>query len=146
MMTVKEYLNQYRWAKEEIQSMRDEIAQLEALAEYVSPKSERSGKVGCHSDRVGTLAAKIADERDRLGQRMAELLEVRDKIKSQIDEIDNMRYRLVLTERYINCKQWEKISADAHYSLRAVQYIHRDAIEAFGRRFPMAGERLEAEL
>lgn len=134
-MTVKEYLNQYRWAKEEIQSMGDEISQLEALAEYVSPKGERSGSGGYASDRVGTLAAKLADEKDRLGQRMAELLDIRDTIKAQIGELDNMRYRLVLTERYINCKQWEEISADAHYSLRAVQYIHRDAIEAFGKRF-----------
>ena len=135
-MTVKEYLNQYRWAKEEIDSMRDEIAQLEALAEYVSPRGERSGNGGYVSDRVGALAAKIADEKDRLGQKMAALLEMRDTIKSQIDEMDNKRYRLVLTERYINCKHWEKISADAHYSLRAVQYIHRDALDAFGQRFP----------
>ena len=133
-MTAKEYLSQYGWAKKEIEIKRDEIEQLEAIAEYATPRGERGGS-GYASDKVGSLAARIADEKNSLQQDVAALLEMRDKIKSQIDEIDNNRYRMVLTERYINCKQWENISADAHYSLRAVLYIHRDAINEFGRRF-----------
>ena len=135
-MTAKEYLSQYRRAINEIESKRNEIEQLEALAEYVSPRGERGGS-GYASDKVGALAAKLADEKDRLQQDVIALLEVRAEIKSRIEQIDNDRYRLVLTERYINCKQWENISADAHYSLRAVLYIHRDALAAFAGKFPI---------
>lgn len=134
-MTPKEYLSQYYWAKKEIESKRDEIQQLETIAEYVSPRTSASGSKGT-DDKVGMLVAKIADEKGKLRQEVSALLAIRDKIKGHIDEIDNKRYRLVLTERYINCKQWREIAADIHYSVRAVQYFHRDALSAFGRKWP----------
>lgn len=134
-MTPKEYLNQYYWAKKLIESKQDEIKQLEVLAEYVSPGIE-SGGGGSASDKVGKLAAKIADEKDKLNQQIEELVNLKTEIKSCIAWIDNKRYRFVLTERYINCKRWNEIAEDNHYSVRSVHYLHQNALNAFGRKNP----------
>ena len=37
-------------------------------------------------------------------------------------------YRTILIDRYINCKKWDDIAADMHYSVRHVTRLHGAAL------------------
>lgn len=134
-MTSKEYLSRYYWAKKDIESMREEIRQLEAMAEYVSPRGD-SGRSSGVSDKVGLTAARLADKRKRLECMVGETLKLMSDIEAKIDMIANERYRWVLKERYVHCRKWTQIAESGFYSLRAVQYNNQRALAEFESRFP----------
>lgn len=138
-MTAKEYLSQfrdhYRWKKKTIESKQREIKHLEAMAEYSSPKW-MGGSNNSKSDRVGGVAAKIADENNKLQQQIEELLELRRKIEAQIDQLDDERHHVVLWEIYVNGSKIEDVAEITHYVARTVEYLHHDALVAFEQKFP----------
>ena len=134
-MTGKEYLNQYYWGKRNIESLRDEILQLEAMAEYVSPVGSTVRSSG-FSDKVGKAAANIADKKKKLERMVEETLELMNDIEAKIEQIDNERYRWILRERYLHFRKWNQIAQRAYYSLRTVQYNNKKALEAFEKKFP----------
>ena len=134
-MTAKEYLSQYYWAKKDIESMREEIQQLEAMAEYVSPRGSTGGSSGV-SDKVGRTAAKLVDKKKKLDSLVGKTLALMNEIEVRIDQIDNVRYRWVLKERYVHCRKWTHIAQRGFYALRTVQYNNQKALAAFESRFP----------
>lgn len=133
-MTAKEYLSQYYWAKKDVESMQEEIAQLEAMAEYVSPRGG-TGRSSGVSDRVGKAAAKLADKKKRLECIVGETLALLDDIEDKIDQISNERYRWILKERYVYCRRWSQIAERNYYSLRTVQYNNQKALAAFEKQY-----------
>lgn len=127
-MTAKEYLGQYRSAMKEIERRREEIAQLEALAEYASPRSDRGGS-GV-SDRVGRLAAKLADERAALQREIEGLMELREEIKAVIGGVSDPTFRQLLMLRYINGFTFERIAEEMYYTYKWVFVLHGRALAA----------------
>lgn len=123
-MTPKEYLNQYYWAKKLIESKQEEIKQLEYLSKHISPETHES-----------RLSNKITTATEELNQQIESLLELRTAIKSQIDSLENIRNRTVLTEKYINRKNWNDIATALNYSLRQVQNFHSEAINDFAAKY-----------
>lgn len=125
-MTAKEYLSQYYWAKKEIESKREEIRQLEAMAEYSSPKWV-SGSSGV-SDKIGNVSAKIIDKAEELNRLIEKSMELLYEIEVCINRMEGERYRYILTERYINCRKWESIADDLHIDTRWLRRLHKRAL------------------
>ena len=129
-MTPKEYLSQYYWAKKLAESKRDEIKQLETLAEYVSPRTE-TGSGGGASDKVGEITAKIVDEKEKLNRQIEELMNLRKEIKATISGVNNPVFRQLLTLRYINGYTFERIAIEMFYTYKWVCVLHGRALAAF---------------
>ena len=126
-MTAKEYLSQYYWTQKRIESLKDELIQLEAAAEYVSPRAETGGSG--MTDKVGSLAAKIADKKLKIYWLIESSIDLKAEIKAKIDRVEDQRYRYILTERYILCRKWEDIAAFLNYSVRQVHRLHGRALQ-----------------
>lgn len=128
-MTPKEYLSQYYWLKKDIESKREEIKQLETLAEYVSPNPEAGGGGGA-ADKVGNLVTKIVDEKDKLNRQIEELIAKRDEVKSVIRDVSDPVFRRLLTLRYINGYTFERIAIEMFYTYKWVCVLHGRALAA----------------
>lgn len=126
-MIAKEYLSQYRNKKLEAKRLKDEIKELEALSEYVSPRLSAGG-IGI-SDKVGNSAAKIADKKRELEHLIDKALELMDEIEACINRVENPRLRYILFERYISCRKWEDIAEELNYTVRQIHRLHGRALQ-----------------
>lgn len=114
-MTAKEFLSQYRTLNAKINAKLDEAAKIRALAERVTP-SEQGGGSGIVSDRVGRGAVRLADLEREIDQDIDRLMDLRAEIETAIENVEDERYRVILTERYLNGKKWCEVSKAVHIS------------------------------
>ena len=137
-MTAKEYLRQFRQLGFRIQTIREEIAAIEAergaLAISIDGLPHSSGI----SDRTGRLAARLADE---LGAMQEELVEIntdywskRQIIVKQINSLDDAVCVRILKLRYVGGYSWEEIAADMAYTVRYVLMLHGKALQDFAKK------------
>ena len=50
-----------------------------------------------------------------------------------INKLDNVIYRTVLVDRYINCLTWEEVSEGLNMSVRHILRLHGKALNAIKR-------------
>lgn len=134
-MTTKDFLSQYRELKAEIEGLRDELKQLEAIAEKTSPSREPCSGGGNLSDRVGRTSAKIVDLKNEISEEKRRLVELRREIVREIKAVPNPKQRLVLQYRYINGWRWEKIAAHLGFSYQWVCVLHGRGLEMISKKF-----------
>ena len=82
-MTAKEYLEQYRRLKIEIDSKTEQLEELREFAKSVSHSSGAGGHAGV-SDKVGKTVAKIIDLENEISCQIDKLLELKKEIESTI--------------------------------------------------------------
>lgn len=126
-MTVKEYLGQYRRLKTDIDGKIEQVKELRGLAESVSHSFGTGGFTGV-SDRVGKTVAKIVDMNNEISRRIDRLLELKNEIESVIAQVEEPMLRQLLTLRYINGREWERIALDMGYECRQVYRLHSRAL------------------
>ena len=127
-MTAKEYLEQYRRLKIEIDSKTEQLEELREFAKSVSHSSGAGGHAGV-SDKVGKTVAKIIDLENEISCQIDKLLELKKEIESTIAKVDDPVLRQLLTLRYINGRKWEQISNDLDYSRMQIHRLHENALE-----------------
>jgi len=130
-LTIETYLSDV-FALDKLRIAREtQIADLRDKLEYV-------GKSTCgvvnrslyKTDRVGDLTAKLLDTIKDYESDLDRLVDVKNQIKSMIDDIEDVRYQLILTERYINLRSWDEIADMTNYNIDYVIYrLHPDAIK-----------------
>lgn len=128
-MTAKEYLSQYRLINIRINQKIDQQRQLRELATNISP-SVGEGHSGGVADKVGSAVAKIATLEQEINAEIDELIRVKAEIEHTISAVADERLRLILIARYINCKTFEYIACEMHYSWRHTIRVHGDALSA----------------
>ena len=119
--TIDKMLKATKAQLEEIREKRLFISGLnyEGAKVQTSPNSE---KLNALSHLYIELEQKYLEDCFRL-----EVLKI--EIKGHVDKLENPTHRLIMTERYINLKHWEKIAADNGYTWRHVHKIHGRALE-----------------
>ncbi len=127
-MTTKDYLRQYRDLEREIILQREQIDELKAIAEKVSPSAD-SGSSGGVSDRVGKCVAKIIDIENQINANVMILAEKRREIVAIIYELENPKEREVLIRRYILGEKWERIAQAMNYNQKWIYKIHGRALQ-----------------
>ena len=127
-MTAKEYLSQYRYINININNKIAQQERLRELATCVSPSSDGCGHNSGVSDKVGSLCAKIADLDAEINAEIDKLVDVQKDIMHTISKVDDERFRIILTERYIGCKTFEQIADDIHYSYKQTCRLHGQAL------------------
>ena len=126
-MTAKEYLEQYRRLKIEIDSKTEQLEELRGLAESM-PHFSGSGGSGGASDKVGKTVAKIIDLENEISCQIDKLLELKKEIESTIAKVEDPVLRQILTLVYINGNDLVQTAAKMNYSYRQIKRKHKDAI------------------
>lgn len=126
-MTAKEWLNRARTIERELRVMgeaREEmIAKLTKATRSISGDIVQSTKDPHAFDRLGELAHEIE-------ARTRELDRVKAEILRTINRVPDGLCRVVLIERYLNCKSFERVAVDNYISIRNVWRIHGRALAA----------------
>ncbi|MDE7281112.1 MAG: DUF1492 domain-containing protein [Ruminiclostridium sp.] len=121
--------NRYRGLCEDIRSTKEQILFLKEITEYKSPSLEGAGSSGGCYDKVGGNVGKIVDLKRALGEKEALMIDLWDQLTSMISSLSNPTERRVMTERYINQKQWDKIAEDTNLCQRWLFKLHKRALQ-----------------
>lgn len=113
-MKVEEYLEQYRVLELAIENRKNEIAKLRERA-VSSSVPQGGGHSTSPSDKVGTIAAIIADEIRELEEDVLEFMSLRKKINGIIDSVEDKLDREMLWMRYIGGNTYEEIAERTGY-------------------------------
>ena len=117
-MTAKEYLSRYHLINIRINQKIEQQRQFRELATNISPSS----------DKVGMAVAKIATLEQEINAEIDELIRVKAEIEHTISAVADERLRLILIARYINCKTFEYIACEMHYSYKQICRLHGKAL------------------
>ena len=121
--------NRYREVCEDIRSMKEQILFLKEITEYKSPSLKGGGGSGGCYDKVGGNAGKIVDLKRALGEKEALMIDLWEQLTSMIASLNNSTERRIMTERYINQKQWDKIAEDTNLCQRWLFKLHKRALQ-----------------
>lgn len=109
-MTLKE-LSQLYYLNREIELKQCQLRELEVKAlpgaQVITGMPHGTGVV----DKVGELAAEIADLRGIIEAKHQQCLYERNRLMRYIDSIDDCLLRLIFTYRFVNGLPWEQVAA-----------------------------------
>lgn len=129
-MKAKEFLMQYRNAKQEIARLERQIDELDDLLGNVTvdPTNEhvQSSK---DPDKIGRLIAKKADIQEEIKEAKDIALDTMEKVLGAINMVKDERYKEILQARYIECKPWSKIVDGSYYDERYIFRLHKEALD-----------------
>ena len=80
------------------------------------------------------IIARIVDMEHKIDEDIDALVDLKERIQSVINSLDDAEYRVLLTERYINFEDWEKIALTMHYSIRNIHLMHGRALQLIQER------------
>ena len=124
-MTVREYFQQ---AFTIDRLLKATAAQLEEVREkrlFVSGLNYEGDKVqnSLNTENINALSHLYMELEEKYLEDCFRLEMLKIEIKGHIDKLENPTHRLIMTERYVNLKSFERIVADNHYSYYHV--VHR---------------------
>ena len=130
-MTAKEYLKQafhidrrINDKLEQISSMRD----LAAKATSVITGMPGSATHAPHS--MQEVIAKIIDCEEEVNAAIDRLVELKRDISHTIEQVPDENEKMLLEQRYLSFKSWERVAEDMHFSLRWVHIMHGRALKS----------------
>jgi hypothetical protein len=131
IMLLKEYMKQVFRLERLIAAEREQLSKLE---EDIDSIGSLEMKIKVQTSKIGDPTAEAAALTSDLfilySDDVARLLKLKQEITALINKLTDPRYKLILTERYINLKNWFDIAADNSYSWRNVHYLHSNALRA----------------
>ena len=130
----KIFLQRYRAARARYASMCREIIDLrESLTGTTVQLKADVVSGGGGSDRMATVVAKIIDAESQLADESAEVSEALTGVMDAIRSVTDETQKAVLTMRYIEGLNWQKIAEQIHYEERQTYAIHGRALAAVNR-------------
>ena len=125
----KAFLNRYREAINEIDSITEEMAHIRSNAMRITPVitdmpsgSNVNDKIALSVEKLDECAKKLEEEAKRMQKAM-------DDVQNVINSVSNPTYRQVLTYRYINGYTWEQIAVVMNYSYVHICRLHGYALK-----------------
>lgn len=135
-MNTKQYLEQIERLDRMIQNKLSEINQLQCMATSITvPPKDVNVQTSGDKDRMGSTVAKLVDLERELDLLVDSMIEKKKVIIGQIESLENTDEYHILTEKYVNRKDWNVISVEMGYSYRNVITIHNKAMENFENMF-----------
>lgn len=130
-MTTKEWLMRAWRIDREIDLLMDarRRALERATSTTAAPRDVRvSGNSG--GNPMDTYAA-LSEQIDR---RVDELARVKAEVLEAIEQVRDGTLRQLLIERYIQCRTWEQVAVNMHYSyIHVVQRLHPEALQEISK-------------
>lgn len=82
------------------------------------------------SDRTGNLAVKIASLDNRINEEIDILVDKKEEARELFENLNNnLKLKMIMELRYLECMEWEEVSKVSYYSLRYVHKLHGQAME-----------------
>ena len=129
-MDAKTFLNKARTINMEIDSKLKQTQGLRHLVTNITATlSDMPGNPSRTTDKMERIIVRIVDMEHKIDEDIDALVDLKDKIQSLINSLDEAEYRVLLTERYINFEDWEKIALTMHYSIRNIHLMHGRALQ-----------------
>ena len=124
-MLTKDDLRQYRYLKEEVLQLAEEIRELDLMM-VVPSVQNLSGMPGAHNttDKIGEVIARADALRKRYFDHMSILLEQKAKIEAEVDALD-ADDQMLIRLYYFRGMTWEAVAATMCLSWNALHHRHR---------------------
>ena len=129
-MTTKEYLNQAKHLDKLINAKIEQQKQLRDLIMRISPTlSHDKSSGGSIEYKKESYMCKYADLEKEIESDIDKLVNLKQEIENTINRIKTPQYKLLLTLKYINCKNWEEIAEEMGLRVRRAHQLHVKALK-----------------
>ena len=135
-MTPKEYFEQVFDLDKEVESKQLERDAIRATVLGATAWEDNPSFSNQFHSTTENMVLKLDDYSNDINQLIDELVDLKMQLGTEIDQLEDRRYRIVLRERYIRCKEWADISIQQNYVKRYLYELHNDALVAFAKEFP----------
>ena len=135
-MTPKEYFEQVFDLDKEVESKQLERDAIRATVLGATAWEDNPSFSNQFHSTTENMVLKLDDYSNDINQLIDELVDLKMQLGTEIDQLKDRRYRIVLRERYIRCKEWADISIQQNYVKRYLYELHNDALVAFAKEFP----------
>lgn len=130
-MTAKTFLSQAYRLDQRIYNMLEELEHLKSMATCVTAQLGGEHVQTSHNNsKLENSVIKIISQEEAINTRIGDLLDLKHMIRETISLVEDPDERLVLEERYINFRSWEKIAEDMSFSKRWVHTLHSRGLDA----------------
>lgn len=126
---IKEFLNRAYRMREFIAIREEQLAQLRAATERITPQSYERFNFSPHDNMRERTLCKIIDMEAEITFDIGKMIDSMKQIRAAIAGVEDINYRLLLEMRYLNFKTWEDIADEMNYSERHVYRIHEEAVK-----------------
>lgn len=120
-MRAKDFLMRARGIEAEIRSIKESEREAWERATNITPNYDGDVTTGTKDPHKFDGLVEYLETLCRLED---ELDKVKNEVLCKIYRLHNSNERQVLKAYYVDCKRWEKISVDMHFSYRNVLRIH----------------------
>ena len=131
---VKDHLNKVRTIDKEIDA-KEEIKE-QMRRRLVNVKATQYREIDVMGGERKTSEDRILDYieySEQINELIDKLIDMKMTVVEEIENIDDGLYRTLLTERYINNKNWEVVANILGYDERHTLRLHNDALRAFSK-------------
>ncbi len=136
-MTTKEYFEQALTLNKRINSKLDHVGTLREMTTKASTTLSdmpRSSSRNVH--RMEDIISKIIDLENEINGDIDCFVDMKRVYMQIIREIRNPVFQLIMEQRYLCCRTWEKISEEMGYELRSLHRLHGEALKIAEKLIP----------
>ena len=142
-MTTKEYFEQALTLNKRINSKLDHLGTLREMstkATITLSDMPRSSSPNLY--QMQDIISKIIDLEHEINRDIDRFVDMKREYMWIINEILNPVFQLVMEQRYLCCRTWEKISEELGYEMRSLHRLHGEALKVAERLIPQWSENL----
>lgn len=122
-------LQQYYWLKLNLQKLEEMLLELETKAtKQTTSLSQDKVSSSNNDDKLSAIVAKIIDIQNLINSKVGKAYTILNTIEQTIEQLPE-REKYLMRARYIECKSWEQIAVDMHYSWQWIHKIHSRALK-----------------
>lgn len=145
-MTTKEYFEQALTLNKRINSKLDHLGTLREMttkATITLSDMPRSSSPNLY--QMQDIISKIIDLEHEINRDIDRFVDMKREYMWIINEIRNPVFQLVMEQRYLCCRTWEKISEELGYEMRSLHRIHGEALKVAERLIPQWSENFVSQ-
>lgn len=141
-MTPKEYLQQYRQAAMRAEAAMEHLEKLQSMATRITPNygGEGGGSHQSGDEKLVDAVSKIIEAKSRVSDELEMLEATEHEVIETINSVHDNILKVLLYERYINCKTFERIAVFMNYSWRQTVRLHGAALNEVKKILVDAGK------
>lgn len=123
-MTAKEELRQIAILKYEIQSLEDQLVEIDTRLTHITPVLSDMPHGASTGDKMVDGISKVIEIKTSIQKRINVLCEISHECTRRISTMENCTYRTILIDRYVNGRSLEWIADKLHYSYYHACKLH----------------------
>lgn len=132
---VKTWLRSYRYLKNEVERLEEELAEWRSKAEKMTRELSGMPSGSGGGDKVPACVEKIWELERELNAKLIDMVEQRQAIERAIEALDNDLYKEILIGKYIYGRSLSQLAEEKHYCYKQIRRIHGRALKNLNMSF-----------